>query len=174
MTQNWCKQKCLLLSNYRECKLLSKGRTAASRPRKCGWPLLFRCKNVMGNDSPFAIFQHVGQITKLGSGLLGKSAIILGVLLAAGVVAIARLHSDIAIIVTVVLLAIFFFCWFVPIIKFSHEHPAEALLEGSQWAAHQQFLATKGDGVLLLARGDDPATDMKAGKPAPDQLERKI
>jgi hypothetical protein len=128
----------------------------------------------LGSENPFAIFQHVGQAIKLGSGLLGKSAIVLGVLLAAGIVAIARLHSDAAIVSTVVLLAIFFFCWFVPIIRFSHEHPAEALLEGSQWAEHQQFMATKSEGTVLLSSGHDPGASMTAGKQGPNPLETKI
>lgn len=63
--------------------------------------------------------QHIGAAFKLGSGLLGKSAIALGLLLFAIIVAVFRLHSDIAIFSTLVFAAIVFFIWFFPVIRFA-------------------------------------------------------
>lgn len=86
--------------------------------------------------------KEIGGVFKFGSGVLGKSAIALGVLLVAAVVAVFRLQSDIAIVLVFVLAALVFFLWFFPVIKFAGEHPDVALLEGSQWTGWKRFEAS--------------------------------
>jgi len=101
------------------------------------------------NESPiYASAQGIAMLIRRGSGILGKSAMVLGVLLLAVIVAVFRLHTDGAIIGVLGLGTVIFFAWFGPIIRFAHRHPAEALLDGSQWAEHRRYeLAAKGFGV---------------------------
>lgn len=99
----------------------------------------------MKADNPFSMVQEIVGVIKLGNGLLGKSAIVLGILMLCVCVSVFRLHSDPAILGALGLGALFFFAWFGPIMFFANRHPAEAFLEGSQWAEHQRFqLAAKG------------------------------
>jgi len=57
------------------------------------------------------------------------------------IVAVFRLHSDWAIIATLVFAAIVFFIWFFPVIRFAEKHPDAALLEGAEWSGFQRFQA---------------------------------
>ena len=107
-------------------------------------------RHQMSADSPLQIVREIVGVIKLGSGLLGKSAMVLGILMLCVCVAMFRLHSDLAILMAIMLGAVFFFAWFVPIIRFADKHPAEALLEGSQWAEHQRF--------QIEAKGYPPST----------------
>jgi len=92
----------------------------------------------MSDDNPFSMVREIVGVIKLGGGLLGKSAMVLGILELGIIVAVFRLHSDTMILGALGLGALFFFAWFAPIIRFAHRHPAEVLLEGSQWAEHQR------------------------------------
>src|SRR5258708_23062547 len=99
----------------------------------------------MGVDDSFAGIREIASVIRLGSGLLGKSAIVIGFLVLCVGVAIFRLHDDRYIFAALVFGAVIFFAWFVPIIRFADKHPDAALLEGSQWAQHQKDqLAAKG------------------------------
>jgi hypothetical protein len=85
--------------------------------------------------------KEVGGVFKFGSGVLGKSAIALGVLLIAVIVAAARLHSDGAIIAVIAIGAVIFFGWFAYVLKFAADHPDAALLEGAEWSSYHRFQA---------------------------------
>lgn len=115
-------------------------------------------------DSDIPTIRQMVQFIKLGNGVLGKSSIVIGVLMFAVCAAIVRLHSDWAILTALVLGAIFCFAWFVPIVRFAYKHPAEVLLEGSQWTAHQQFLAAKGHPTIILDAGASPALGVGESK----------
>ena len=86
--------------------------------------------------------KEVGGVFKFGSGVLGKSAIALGVLLIAVTVAAARLHSDGAIIAVIVIGSLLFLGWFAYVLKFAGDHPDAALLEGAEWSSYRKFQAT--------------------------------
>lgn len=55
-------------------------------------------------------------------------------------------------LLALILGGVIFFAWFVPIIVFANNHPAEVLLEGSQWAEHQRF-QMEAKGLPLPPRG---------------------
>jgi hypothetical protein len=85
--------------------------------------------------------REVGGVFKFGSGVLGKSAIALGVLLLGIVIATARLHSDGAIIGVLILGAAAFFGWLIYVLRFASKHPDIAVLEGAEWSGYQRFQA---------------------------------
>jgi hypothetical protein len=85
--------------------------------------------------------KEVGGVFKFGTGVLGKSAIALGVLLIAVIVAVARLHSDGAIIAVIIIGAALFFGWFAYVLRFAGDHPDAALLEGAEWSSYHKFQA---------------------------------
>jgi hypothetical protein len=98
----------------------------------------------MGNGE-FSAWKEVASVIRLGSGLLGKSAIVIGFLIICVGIALFRLHNDLYIFGALVFGAVVFFAWFIPIIRFADKHPDAALLEGAQWAQHQRDqLAAKG------------------------------
>jgi len=80
-------------------------------------------------------------VFKFGSGILGKSAIVLGVLLIGVPVAIYRLHSDWAIIGVLGIGAVIFFTWLLKVLKFSVQHPDLAMLDGAEWTGYKRFEA---------------------------------
>jgi hypothetical protein len=109
----------------------------------------------MGIDDTFSVLKEVASVIRLGSGLLGKSAIVIGLFIVCLGIAILRLHDDRYIFGALVFGAIVFFAWFIPIIKFADRHPDAALLEGAQWAQHQRdrlsaknFNPTAGDLII--------------------------
>src|SRR5262252_7670791 len=85
--------------------------------------------------------KEIGGVFKLGSGVLGKSAIAIGILLIAVIVAAARLHSDAAILAVIALGAGALFLWLHRVLKFAGEHPDIAVLEGAEWSGYQRFQA---------------------------------
>jgi hypothetical protein len=95
----------------------------------------------MKEFNPIAYVKEIGGVLKFGSGVLGKSAIALGILLLAVIVAAARLHSDAAILSVIGLGVIVFLGWFLYVLKFAGEHPDIALLEGGEWSGFQRFQA---------------------------------
>jgi len=86
--------------------------------------------------------KEVGGIFKFGSGVLGKSAIALGVLFLAVIIAASRLHSDSYILAVIAIGVLAFFAWFFYVLKFAGKHPDVALLEGAEWTGYQRFQAT--------------------------------
>lgn len=104
--------------------------------------------------------KEIGEAFKLGSGVLGKSAIAVGILMMVGGVAVYRLKSDSAILVALGIIAIVFFLWFFPVIRFVEKHPDAALLEGAEWTGFHRFQAA--------AKGYVPST---VGEQAPLRVE---
>lgn len=103
----------------------------------------------MSDNGTFAALKEVASVIRLGSGLLGKSAIVIGILIVCVGIAIFRLHGDPYIFGALVFGAVMFFAWFIPIIRFADKHPDAALLEGAQWAQHQRDqLAAKGISIV--------------------------
>jgi len=95
----------------------------------------------MPDFDPIAYIKEAGGVLKLGSGVLGKSAIALGIVMLASLIAIWRLHSDVAIVITLLIAVAAFFSWFFPVIRFAEKHPDVALLEGSEWSGFHRFQA---------------------------------
>jgi hypothetical protein len=113
----------------------------------------------MSEFDPIAYIKEVGGVVKFGSGVLGKSAIALGILLFGIVIAAARLHSDGAIIAALVLGAGVFFAWLFYVLRFASQHPDVAVLEGAEWSSFQRFQAA--------AKGFVPDLSDKAPVPLP-------
>jgi hypothetical protein len=89
----------------------------------------------------------VGGVFKFGTGVLGKSAIALGVLLISVIIAVSRLHSDLAILAAICIGVLVFAGWFLYVLKFAGDHPDIALLEGGEWTGWKRFeAAAKGYG----------------------------
>ena len=107
-------------------------------------------------------FSEAGGAFKFGRGVLGKSAVLIGIFLSIVVVAVYRLSSDMAIIGALLLAAVVFFVWFFYVLKFSKAHPDVALLEGAEWTGWKRFEAKakgfvppRGDHKILPPSGDD-------------------
>jgi hypothetical protein len=117
----------------------------------------------MADDfNPINYLKEIGGVFKFGSGALGKSAIALGLLLLAVIIAVWRLHSDLAIIGTLVIGAFFFFLWFYRVLKFASDHPDLALLDGAEWTGWKRFeAAAKG----YLPSSEDTQPAIEPGKP---------
>jgi hypothetical protein len=90
---------------------------------------------------PIGYLKEIGAAFKLGSGVLGKSAIAVGILMIVGGVAVYRLKSDGAILAALGIIALVFFLWFFPVIRFVEKHPDAALLEGAEWTGFHRFQA---------------------------------
>jgi hypothetical protein len=99
----------------------------------------------MFEDNPLSIIREVGGVFRLGSGVLGKSAIAIGILMLVGGIAVYRLHSDLAILGALAMIAAVFFLWFFPVLRFVEKHPDAALLDGAEWTGYQRDqVAAKG------------------------------
>jgi len=99
--------------------------------------------------------KEIGGVFKLGSGVLGKSAIAVGILLIAVIVGTARLHSDAAILGAIGLGIAAFFVWLFCVLKFAGDHPDIAVLEGGEWSGYQRFQASaKG---LIVSQAEERA-----------------
>jgi hypothetical protein len=95
-------------------------------------------------DDPNPILSYlkeIGGVFKLGSGVLGKSAIVIGILMVAIIAAVWKLHSDIAIVGTIIIGGGLFFLWFLRVLDFASKHPDLALLEGAEWTGWKRFEA---------------------------------
>jgi hypothetical protein len=96
----------------------------------------------MADDfNPINYLKEIGGVFKFGSGVLGKSAIAIGFLLCAVIVAVFRLHSDLAIFGVILIGAIFYFLWFFKVLSFADKHPDLALLDGAEWTSWKKFEA---------------------------------
>lgn|GEM_PF-5281620 len=90
---------------------------------------------------PLTTLKGIGGTFKFGRGVLGKSAIAIGVLLAATCIAVWRLRSDAAILWAFAMSAIVFLIWFAGVLVFASLHPDTALLEGAEWTSWKRFEA---------------------------------
>ena len=93
--------------------------------------------NLIGN-----YLREIGAAFKLGSGVLGKSAIAVGLLMIVGGIAVFRLKSDQAILLALAAVFAAFFLWFFPVIRFVERHPEAGLLESAEWMEYHRFQAT--------------------------------
>jgi len=110
----------------------------------------------MADDfNPLNYLREIGGVFKLGSGVLGKSAIAVGILMVAVVVAVWRLHSDWAIFGALFVGGGLFFLWFYKVLKFSSDHPDLAVLDGVEWSSFQRFQASV-KGSSLPVSSEDP------------------
>jgi hypothetical protein len=95
-------------------------------------------------DEPNPILNYlkeIGGVFKLGSGVLGKSAIVIGILMVAVIAAVWRSHSDFAIVGALLIGAGLFFLWFNRVLGFASKHPDLTLLEGAEWTGWKRFEA---------------------------------
>lgn len=91
------------------------------------------------SDDFIASVKEIGGVFKFGTGVLGKSAMVMGVLLIAVIVAVARLQSDSAIIVAIILGCLVFIAWFLFFLRFAGLHPEVALLEAAEERGGKRF-----------------------------------
>ena len=114
----------------------------------------------MADDfNPINYLKEVGGVFKFGSGVLGKSAIAIGILMLAGAIAVGRLKTDSAILIALGIMALIFLLWFFPVMHFVQKHPDMALLEGAEWTGWQRF--------QVAAKGYLPSAQDKQPVPAP-------
>jgi hypothetical protein len=92
----------------------------------------------MPESNPIQYLKEAGGVFKFGHGVMGKSAIVVGVLMLAVVVGAWRLHSDIAIIASLVIGGLIFGGWFIKVLDFAGKHPDIAVLEGAEWSGYQR------------------------------------
>ena len=92
-------------------------------------------------NPPFNYIGEVGRVFRLGTGVLGKSAIAVGLFIVAGCIALWRLKSDGAILLALGILAFVLFARFFPIMLLGRKNPGAALLEGAEWTGWQRFQA---------------------------------
>jgi hypothetical protein len=91
--------------------------------------------------SLLSYLKEIGGVLKLGSGVLGKSAIVVSILLVSVIIAVWRLHSDYAIIGALIFGGVSFSLWFHRVLGFASQHPDLALLEGAEWTGWKRFEA---------------------------------
>jgi len=113
--------------------------------------------------NPIKYLTEIGGVFKFGSGVLGKSSIALGILLVGVLIAVWRLHSDLAIIGALVFGASVFFLWFHRVLKFASDHPDLALLDGAEWTGWKRFEAA--------AKGISPTGDQRIPSTSPQLSE---
>jgi hypothetical protein len=114
-------------------------------------------RHTMPDDTnPINYLKEIGAAFKLGSGVLGKSAIALGLLMVVGGIAVFRLKSDSSILLALIAILGAFFLWFFPVIRFVEKHPEAALLESADWMEYHRFQATA-KGYLPNATDQIPA-----------------
>jgi hypothetical protein len=131
----------------------------------------------MANDSDdpglIKYLKEIGAAFKLGSGVLGKSAIAFGILVVVGGIAVYRLKSDLAILGALAVLLVAFFLWFFPVMRFVEKHPEAGLLESVEWMEYHRFQAevkgyipeqeptpiTQGGAKVIVPQGPKPADE---------------
>lgn len=95
----------------------------------------------MPDFNPFQYVKEAGGVFKFGSGVMGKSSIVVGILMCAVVIAASRLHSDYAVLGALFLGATIFLVWLSKVLTFAGKHPDVAVLEGAEWSGFQRFRA---------------------------------
>jgi hypothetical protein len=111
----------------------------------------------MADSDPSSYVKEVGAAFRLGSGVLGKSAIAIGLFIVVGGIALFRLHSDEAILGALVVIALGFFLWFFPVLRFVERNPDAGLLDGSEWTGFKRFQASA-KGYIPDTSNPEPTT----------------
>ena len=104
----------------------------------------------MSDDKPFAIVvKEIVSVMRRGGGILGKSAGLMALLVICVGIALVRVAP--AQVLTVLLVgAGIVFVWFFPILWLVNKFPEKAMLEGPDWAQHQEkiWLTSKNHPVI--------------------------
>ena len=131
---------------------------------------------MLDDSNPISYLREIGAAFKLGSGVLGKSAIAVGILLVVGGIAIFRLKSDNAILIALAVVFTAFFLWFFPVMRFVGKHPESALLESAEWieyhrsqAAAKDYKPTPADRVPAFPPGSQGLVIIDLNKPKSDE-----
>ncbi|MFZ1087027.1 MAG: hypothetical protein WAN35_18850 [Terracidiphilus sp.] len=123
------------------------------------------------DNKSIAVVRDIVSVIRTGGGILGKSAMLMALLIVCVFVAVFRVPPT-EITQLIGLVAIIFFVWFAPILWLVNKYPEKAFLEGPQWSAHhqQELLAKKGQPLIPaeLSRTSQagivlPHTDEKEG-----------
>lgn len=104
----------------------------------------------MNGDKPLPIvFKEIVSVIRRGGGILGKSAGLIALLIVCVGIALVRVPPTEVIKVLVVGAAVVF-VWFFPIFWLVNKSPEKAMLEGPDWAQHQEkiWLASKNHAVI--------------------------
>lgn len=128
----------------------------------------------MSEDSPTKILEQISQTAggafRFGTGVMGKSAVLLFLLLSILGLAIWRLASVAALVGLALVAVASFFVWFFAMLHHSHKYPETALLEGAEWTAWKRFEATSK--LEHGPRPQLPGPDPEVGKlPPPSEAE---
>ena len=122
------------------------------------------------DDNTSNTLKAYGGMFRWGSGLLGKTAVVIGILILCVFACIWKLHSDWAIVGVLALGAVIYFTWYFPLLKFANEHPAEAMLDGIQWSTHQQvMMASKGQAPTIPDSSKSPGAELVVQKAKQDE-----
>lgn len=131
------------------------------------------------SQNPISYLKEIGAVFKLGSGVLGKSAIALGLFIVVGGIAVVRIKSDAGILLALGVMFAAFFLWFFPVIRFVEKHPESALLESGQWMEYHRFRAaakgytpTEEDQRPTLSPGSRPLVLADVTLPKSDEESR--
>jgi hypothetical protein len=96
----------------------------------------------MFDEKTLKALRESGGVFKFGSGLMGKSSIVLCVL-EAGLFGVAwSIHSDWMKFGAIVLGVLIFYGWLRHIIAFADKYPDKVLLEGAEWSEYKRFEAS--------------------------------
>jgi hypothetical protein len=107
-----------------------------------------------------------GAIFRFGSGLLGKTAIVVAILVG-GILGVAwSLRSDELKMIAIGIAAVSVFLWFGPLLFFCHLHPEATLLEGGEYVEHHRN--------QISALGHRPGSGDTKLIPAPGTTEEKL
>jgi hypothetical protein len=93
----------------------------------------------MANLSTVKTISDLGGVFKFGSGVLGKSAIVVGLLMVVGATAIIRLSNEWVILGVFCVLVAVFILWFWKVLTFSERNPELAVLDGALWKGYKEF-----------------------------------
>jgi len=116
----------------------------------------------MEPDKPLAVVREIVRVIKSGGGILGKTAMIIGLLIVCVGIALFRVPPE-QIILILALGALIFFLWFGPILWLVNKYPEKAFLDGQAWVEHHQqvTLAAKGQSPILI----EPTSTPEPGLP---------
>jgi hypothetical protein len=104
----------------------------------------------MSDDKPLAIVvREIVSVMRRGGGILGKSAGLIALLVVCVGIALVRVPPSEILNVLLVGAAVVF-VWFFPILWLVNKFPDKAMLEGPEWAQHQEkiWLASKEHSVI--------------------------
>lgn len=93
------------------------------------------------------VTSSVGGMFRFGKGIVGKSAIVVGVLLLSVLVGVSRVSGNLAIISVLGIGVLILMIWLFPILHYARKHPQAVLLEGAEWknwSDQQVSIALKG------------------------------